>query len=185
MTDRHSETTSPNPGHLIPQEEALRWHAVYTRSRSEKRLMDLLLSRGIEAYVPLRKVMHQWSDRKKLVEEPIIRSYCFVRVASQRYFDVLNTPGAVRYVWFSGRPAVIPERQIEVLRVVTGADVEVDCMPDTFRQGLRVSVTAGPLKGLTGELVSIANKKKVIVRIDHLNQVITLSISPMLIEVAK
>jgi hypothetical protein len=41
------------------------------------------------------------------------------------------------------------------------------------------------MQGLTGELVSISNKKKVIIRIDHLNQVITLSISPALIEIAK
>ena len=161
------------------------WHAVYTRSRFEKRLMELLIARGIEAYVPIRRVVHQWSDRKRTVEEPIIRSYCFVRVTECEYQTVLNTPGAVRYVWFSGRPAVIPDRQIDILRVITGADIEAECLPDTFQKGTRVTVKAGPLYGLTGELVNISNKKKVIVRIDHLNQVLTLTISPMLLEAAK
>ncbi len=161
------------------------WYAVYTRSRSEKRLMELLTAKGIEAYVPLRKVMRQWSDRKRLVEEPIIRSYCFVKVGAKEYYDVLNTPGAVRYIWFSGKPATIPERQIDILKAITGANVEVECLPDTFQPGIQVKVNAGPLIGLTGELVNLANKKRVIIRIDHLNQVLTLSISPMLIEVVK
>jgi transcriptional antiterminator RfaH len=161
------------------------WYAVYTRSRSEKRLMELLTAKGIEAYVPLRKVMHQWSDRKRLIEEPIIRSYCFVRVTSMEYYEVLNTPGAVQYVWFSGKPATIPDRQIATLKAITGSNLEIECLPDTFQPGIQVRVNAGPLQGLSGELVNIASKKKVIIRIDHLNQVITLSISPMLIEIVK
>ncbi|NCA76712.1 MAG: UpxY family transcription antiterminator [Alphaproteobacteria bacterium] len=160
----------------------LAWYAVYTRSRWEKKLMLMLNEKGIEAYVPLRKALHHWSDRKKLIDEPIIRSYCFVRITSRDYYEVLNTPGAVRYVWFSGKPAVIPERQIDTLKAVTGSDVPVTCIPDTFETGVRVRITAGQLIGLEGELISISNKKKVIIRIDHLNQVLTLSISPLLIE---
>jgi transcription antitermination factor NusG len=167
------------------QPQTAHWYAVYTRSRSEKKLMELLTEKGIEAYVPLRKVIRQWSDRKRLVEEPIIRSYCFVKVAQKEYFEVLNTPGAVRYVWFSGKPAAIPERQINTLKIITGADVEMECLPDTFQPGVHVRVNAGPLLGLTGELANVSNKKKVIIRIDHLNQVITLSISPLLIEIVK
>lgn len=161
------------------------WYAVYTRSRSEKSLMELLTAKGIEAYVPLRKVLHQWSDRKKFVEEPLIRSYCFVKVANKEYYEVLNTHGAVRYIWFSGKPATIPDRQIDTLKAITGSNVEVECLPDSFQPGIQVMVVGGPLTGLTGELVNISNKKKVIVRIDHLNQVITLSISPLLIEKVK
>ena len=159
------------------------WYAVYTRSRSEKRLMELLSAKGIEAYVPLHKVVRQWSDRKKVVEEPLIRSYCFVKVESPDYYEVLNTPGAVRYVWFSGRPATIPERQINILKSITNSVVETESLPDTFRPGARVRVNGGPLKGLTGELVTISNKKKVILRLDQLQQVISFTISPLLIDV--
>lgn len=172
-------------GHPSPNKQAdpdAPWYAVYTRSRWEKRLMELLIEKGIEAYVPLRKAIHQWSDRRKLVDEPLIRSYCFVKVGEKDYYEVLNTPGAVRYIWFSGKAAAIPERQINILKAITGSDVEVDCVEDTFQPGIRVIVNGGPLTGVTGELVSVTNKKKVIVRIDHLNQVLTLTISPLLLE---
>ncbi len=147
--------------------------------------MEALKEKGIEAYVPLRKVVHQWSDRKRLVEEPLIRSYCFVKVTNRDYYEVLNTPGAVRYIWFSGKAAAIPERQIDTLKVITGSNVEVECLPDIFKPGVKVLVNAGPLLGVMGELVNVSNKKKVIIRIDQLKQVIMLSVSPLLIEIAK
>jgi transcription antitermination factor NusG len=186
--DNQEKQLAPHPiarqkkGPMIVTDE-LTWYAVYTRSRHEKKLMDLLMEKGIEAFVPMRKVLHQWSDRKKFVEEPIIRSYCFVKVDRKHYYDVLNTPGAVRYVWFSGKPASIPERQINTLKIITGANIEVDAMPDTFRPGVKVRVNSGPLTGVCGELISLARKKKVIIRIDQLKQVLTLSISPLLLDV--
>lgn len=158
------------------------WYAVYTKSRYEKRLAELLREKGIEAYVPLRKVVRQWSDRKKLVAEPLIRSYCFVRPGPKEYYEVLNTEGAVRYVWFSGKPAPIPNKQIDILKVLTGSDVDVEVLPGSLLKGSSVRVNAGPLAGVIGELVSIAGKHRVLIKIDHLDQVLTISISPLLIE---
>lgn len=187
MPDKDTEPKSLKQSTTSPEKSrktisGLSWYALYTRSRWEKKLMENLIEKGIEAYVPLRKVLHHWSDRKKLIDEPIIRSYCFVRIEMKDYYETLNTPGAVRYVWFSGKPAIIPDRQIEILKAVTGSDVPVECLPDNFKPGIRVRIKAGQLCGLTGELVSVSNRKKVIIRIDHLNQVLTLSISPLLIE---
>ncbi|MCX6242203.1 MAG: UpxY family transcription antiterminator [Bacteroidetes bacterium] len=160
------------------------WYAVYTKSRYEKKLAENLNQKGIEAYVPLKKVVRQWSDRRKLVSEPLIRSYCFVRPrpGPQQYNEVLDTNGAVRFVWFSGKPAPIPNKQIDILKVITGSDVEVDVLPGSLLKGSTVRVNAGPLAGVTGELVSIAGKHRVLIKIDHLDQVLTISISPLLVE---
>jgi transcription antitermination factor NusG len=89
-------------------EHQAHWYAVYTKPRSEKKLADLLNDKGIEAYLPMRRTLKQWSDRKKMVDEPLITSYVFVHVFRKNYFEVLNTPGAVKYIWFCGKPAVIP-----------------------------------------------------------------------------
>lgn len=158
------------------------WYAVYTRSRYEKKLAENLREKGIEAYVPLKKVLRQWSDRRKLVAEPLIRSYCFVRPGARRYDEVLDTNGAVRFVWFSGKPAPIPNKQIDILKVITGADVEVDVLPGSLLKGSMVRITVGPLAGITGELVSVSGRHKVMIKIDHLEQVLTISISPLLVE---
>jgi len=158
------------------------WYALYTKPRHEKKLTDLLVEKGIEAYAPVRKVLKQWSDRKKWVEEPLIRSYCFVRANPDWYYEALNTYGAVRYVWFNGEPAPIPNRQINTLKALMGSDLEVETITHILKPGSLVKVIAGPLIGTTGELVSIAGSKKVIIRIDHLETVVSVSISPLLLE---
>jgi transcriptional antiterminator RfaH len=56
------------------------WFVFYTKSRQEKKVNDLLLRHGFEPYLPLQKVLRQWSDRKKKVEVPLFNSYIFVRV---------------------------------------------------------------------------------------------------------
>jgi len=158
------------------------WWALYSKPRHEKKLADLLNEKGIEAYTPVRKVLRQWSDRKKWVEEPLIRSYTFVRAIEKNYFEALNTHGAVRYVWFSGKAATIPNRQIDILKALVGSDLEVDTVTTSLKPGSMVKIIAGPLIGTIGELVSVAGNKKVIIRIDHLETVLSVTISPLLLE---
>lgn len=118
-----------------------------------------------------------------MVEEPLINSYVFVNVFPDQYYEVLNTAGAVRYIWFDGKPAVIPARQIEAMKLITSTGMEVDCLSDQIPDGSLIKVHEGPLKGLCGELISYAGKHKVIVRIDHLNKVLMLTISPQFLKV--
>ncbi|HTX87782.1 MAG TPA: UpxY family transcription antiterminator [Bacteroidales bacterium] len=163
-------------------EQPYHWYAVYTKSRSEKKLADRLTEKGIEAYVPLRKTLRQWSDRKKWVREPLISSYVFVNITASDYYEVLNTPGAVKYIWFSGHPAVIPSRQIETLKMLTGSDVEIESISGNIPPGTHVKVVFGPLRGLEGELVTHAGKNRVIVRIDHIDKVLMVTIGQQMLE---
>jgi transcriptional antiterminator RfaH len=159
-----------------------RWHAVYTRSRNEKKIALRLQEKGIEAYVPLKKVLRQWSDRKKLVEEPLIHSYVFVKILPEQYFEVLNTQGAVRYIFFSGKAATIPDKQIDLLKLITGQNTDVVSIPNTFKPGTVVKVIGGPMMGLVGELIHPAGNHNVVVRIDHIDHALSLTISPVLLE---
>jgi transcriptional antiterminator RfaH len=77
-----------------------RWYPVYTHPQAEKKTWDLLQKKGIESYLPLRKQLKQWSDRKKWVEEPLIKSYIFVRIVPQQQTDVLMTKGISRFLYF-------------------------------------------------------------------------------------
>jgi transcription antitermination factor NusG len=159
------------------------WYAVYTKSRQEKKLAGKLVERGIEAWIPLRRTLKQWSDRKKWVEEVLVRSYVFVRITPVQYDSVLSHPGAVRFVWFDGKPAVIPQSQIELLKLVTGTGTEVSSVPCNLAPGTPVRVIGGPLSGITGELINTGKKDQVVVRIDHITTALLLTISPQLLEV--
>ena len=41
------------------------WYAVYVRANAERKLFDNLKEKNIECYLPMRKVLKYWSDRKK------------------------------------------------------------------------------------------------------------------------
>jgi len=159
-----------------------KWHAVYTRPRFEKQVCDRLLEQGIEAYLPLIKTMRQWSDRKKMVEIPLFSSYVFVNIERKHYDQVLQTFGAVKYITFEGKAATIPPEQIDQLKIIVNSNEKIETTWDTRRKGDRVMVTSGSLKGLKGELITAGDRKKVLVRIDGIDQNLTVEVHPSLIE---
>src|SRR6201996_4909906 len=95
-----------------------KWYPVYTNPRAEKKAYEALLNKGIEAYLPLNRQLKQWSDRKKWVEEPFIRSYLFVYMREDQQTEVLMTKGIARFIYFSGRVTAMPDRQIEDLKML-------------------------------------------------------------------
>jgi transcription antitermination factor NusG len=147
-----------------------KWYALYTRSRAEKRMFSMLEKAGFDVYLPLRKVLKYWSDRKKWVEEPLFRSYIFVCITESEYYDVLNIPGAVRYVTFEGKAVEIPPQQIEAIKQFISAGEELPEIDLKLSPGDKVNIIAGPMKGMEGELVNIMGKKKVRIEINGLGR---------------
>lgn len=94
----------------------MNWYVIYTKSRSEKKVADKLAKAGIEVFCPLLKRKKLWSDRWKWVEEPLFRSYCFVRLEDQYRDLVFSVPGVVRYVYHCGKPAGIREKEMDLLK---------------------------------------------------------------------
>ncbi len=137
---------------------------------------DLLLKAGIDAYLPLRKVLKQWSDRKKWVEEPLFRSYLFVHISEAEYYDVLNSPGAVRFITFEGKAVPIPPQQIEAIKQFVDTGQELPDVDLKLELGTMVDIIAGPMKGINGELLEILGKKKVKIEIDGLGQAVYLEL---------
>ncbi len=145
------------------------WYALYTKSRQEKKVYAELLNAGLTAYLPLETKIRQWSDRKKKVEEPMIRSYVFVQTCEKEYYDVLNIKGAVRYVTFEGKAAAIPDWQIEAMQKMVEYNEPHHYSGELFLKGEKISIQAGPLKGYEGEIVKDnKGKNKIIIRIENI-----------------
>lgn len=146
-----------------------RWFAAYTKPRNEKKVYQRLVEAGYETFLPLQKRMKQWSDRKKLVEEPLLRSYIFVKVNEKEYYEVLKIFGVVRYITFEGKGAPIPDSQIDMLKLLVGQQLEIETTEETLEPGQLVEVKIGSLSGLVGELIEHKGKSKVVVRLDHIS----------------
>jgi len=155
---------------MIIEKLSYKWYAIYTRANNEKKLFYNLQEKNIECYLPLKKVIKVWSDRKKWVEEPLFKCYIFVKVSFREFFQVLNTPGAVCYVSFGGRAQSIPEYQIYNIKTfLSQVDHEITLTYERIQKGTSVEVLCGSLKGIKGEVVNIYGHTRVLIRIDSLN----------------
>ena len=158
------------------REEKRVWHVIYVKARHEKSVHSDLITRKIESYLPLRKEVHKWSDRKKWIEVPLFSSYVFVNVYPAEFNRVYLTPGFVKFVSTNGKPSVIPDRQIEdIRRVVDYFATDIEVLEGSYA-GAEAEVTAGPLTGLRGEGVELVNGKSFVIRIEGLDKLLNVKV---------
>ncbi len=150
--------------------ENKKWYAIYTKSRAEKKINQLLCDKGIETYLPLQKRLKQWSDRKKWVEEPLFRSYIFVKVSEAEFLEVQKTAGVVCFITFERKKVPIPENQIETVKQLLKNNIELEQTTEKFNINDNVKIISGNLTGIQGKLVEYKGKKKVLISIDSISQ---------------
>ncbi len=153
-----------------------KWFAMYVRSKSEKKVALELEFAKIDHYLPIIKVLKTWSDRKKWVEEPLFRSYVFVYINQQQYFEAINTPNAVKYISFEGKAVEIPQQQIEAIKYFLNEKNPMLVNDLELTKGMLVEITVGSMTGLKGELIEINGKNRVKIRIDVVNKSLVLQV---------
>ena len=95
-------------------------------SQAEKLVYQRLVEVNIETSLPIQKTYRKWSDRKKLVEKPLLSSYIFVKTNRQSFPAVYKTNGVVKFISFEGQPVSIPQNQIDNLRLLVNSDAEIE-----------------------------------------------------------
>jgi transcription antitermination factor NusG len=135
------------------------WYAVYTKPRWEKKVYGLLAENGFEAYCPLNRVRKKWSDRLKWVEEPLFKSYVFVKVAEEEAARVRMVNGVVNFVYWLGKPAIIRNKEIEVIHKFLSEYDEVQVVPLELRTDSRITIVQGALMDKKATVVKVLNNK--------------------------
>ena len=151
--------------------EVERWYAVQTRSRFEKVVRAEFAARGIEHYLATFEDVHQWKDRKKLVELPLFSGYIFARVTDTdaERLRILRTNGVVRILGSAGGIEPIPDYEIEAIRQLLLSGKR--CYTHPFiREGAWVKVRRGPLAGIEGRLVRVKNQTRLVLSVELLSQ---------------
>lgn len=149
-----------------------RWYAVYTRSRWEKKVVLQMAENGITCYCPLNRVTRKWSDRIKSVEEPLFKSYVFVKVTDKQRTAVRMISGVVNFVYWQGKPAIIKEKEINRIKMFLDEyeNVQVEEMA-AIKVGQRVKILSGVMMDYEGKVMNV-NNKKVKVAIDSLGYIL-------------
>lgn len=132
------------------------WKAIYVASRAELKVHERLQSSGFTSYVPCQKVMRQWSDRKKLITQPMLKGYVFVHNPDQNRIQILQTQGVVAFVRNLGADAIVTNQEIETLRVIEKLGYETSVCDEVFNIGQLVNIKQGPFKGHQARIVTIA-----------------------------
>jgi transcriptional antiterminator NusG len=145
------------------------WFAVWTRARHEGRVLDQLQRKDLEAFLPRVARWSRWKDRKKRVEWPLFPGYCFVRIDPDDTLPVLKCSGVVSVVSSNGRPALIPDVEIDSIRTLVESELNYDPCP-LVKIGQMVQVVSGPLKGVVGRLTRKGNHARLVLSVDLIGQ---------------
>ena len=148
-----------------------KWLAIYTRPRWEKKVSLLLSEKGLESYCPLNKVRRKWSDRVKVVEEPLFKSYVFVKIGDEDRSAVRMTPGAINFVYWQGKPAVIRDKEIIAIKRFLNEYENVEVQPIDLKVDERVRITNGTFMDHEGKVLDVRHKT-VKVAIDSLGYIL-------------
>ena len=139
--------------------EKKNWYAVYTKPRWEKKVYSLMVDRGLEAYCPLNRVRKKWSDRMKWVEEPLFKSYVFVRVPAEDQAQVRMINGVVNFVYWLGKPAIVKDREIETIRKFLNDYNEIEVVPIDLHADTRVTIRRGAFMDKKAKVVKVIHNK--------------------------
>ncbi len=149
-----------------------KWYALYTKPRWEKKIDTVLIRKGVECWCPLQKVERQWSDRKKVVEEPLFKSYVFVYIDITERSKVLMTDGVLNFVYYLGKPAIIKEVEVNNIKLyLAEKDARITVISeDGFQSGDMIRVNYGVFMDKEGTVIR-GGKKKIYVQLQSLGQV--------------
>jgi len=139
------------------------WYVLYTKSRCEKKVADLLTKRGIDNYCPLNRVYRQWSDRKKMITAPLFTSYVFVHATEEELITIKKTTSKiVNVVYWLGKPAIVRNDEIEQIRYFLNeySNVKIEKQPVKMNENVRI--IKGPFRNLEGKVAEIRNNTLVL-----------------------
>jgi transcriptional antiterminator NusG len=180
-TDRRAEMERMTRGDICPSggREPLerRWFAIRTRSRHEKLVERELIMRQIDAFLPTVARWHRVRERPHRTDWPLFPGYCFARFDSASTATVLRCTGVAGVVSCAGRPAAVPDADIDSLRILTSKFLPCDPCP-LLSEGDRIEVLHGPFRGVVGSLLRKRDSRAVVViSVSAIGQAVRIEVS--------
>jgi transcription antitermination factor NusG len=139
-----------------------KWYVLYTKSRHEKKVAECLTGAGYIVYCPLQKVLRTWSDRTKVVEEPLFKGYVFIQTEDHKRDEVFTYPGTVRYLFWLRRPAIVREEEIATIQKWLGHYDHERLKVTDITPGTYVRITSGKFMNEEGVLLDTSNSKALV-----------------------
>ena len=159
------------------------WFALYTHSRCEFKVDELLKSQKVSTYLPLKKTVNEWSDRKKEIEVPLFSGYIFIYATERERLLALQQKQIVRCLTDAGRPAIVPDWQIDSLKKMIFMNKNIYVI-DGIIKGDEVEIKTGAFEGTRGIVVDFEKGKHLAISIELLNRTIIAHLSEDVITIS-
>lgn len=152
------------------------WYVIYTMPHHEKKLQKRYAEIDLKSFLPTRKILRSWHDRRTYVSEPLFPSYIFLFLNNmQDYYNGIDSSGALYYVKTGSQIARVSDAVIHNLELLHSHNDELEVSQARFESGRPLVITKGALTGLSCEVVKYQNKEKLLVRVDLLNRNVLVS----------
>ncbi len=176
-----TDSTKKFPGQGRLDEVEPRWFAVNTRFKSEKAVGRALEKKGISYFIPVQKVVKKYSRKIREYEKPLLNCYAFVQITVADYVAVLETEHVNGFVRPSRELMDISEKELEILRRISGDAIEAVCEPGNWQSGELVEIASGNLAGLRGHIDERTGKREFVVNLETLGHVLKLQVDAALL----
>ena len=133
------------------------WFAMRVTYRREMKVKAEMDALGIQAFVPMRRIMKH-GPRLGNAMEPAIHNLIFIHITEDRLQTLKKSRPELQYMMrcIDGRmeKIIVPQRQMDdFMKVCTTSPEFVEILPAEgiqFKPGQEVLVVSGPLKGVRG-----------------------------------
>ena len=149
-----------------------KWFILYTKPNQEIKVADQLKEMNINCFCPTVTVVKNYSDRKKKMLKPLLPSYVFVNIEEAKRNDVFLAFGIVRYMFWLGKPAIVRESEIELMKqYLNGIYHSVSLTK--FTRGQLYKISEGLFSGKIGKVVE-TQRNKIKLELQSLGVIVTL-----------
>ena len=155
--------------------DGVAWYAIWTRSRHEQVVREQIERKHYDTFLPTITRWSRWKDRKMKIDWPLFPGYCFAKFDPAEGLAILKCAGVVNIVSFEGKPAPIPEQEIESIRTLVSSDLQYDPCP-LIKEGMMVEVVHGALKGVVGRLIRKGTHARLILTVDLIGQGVSVEV---------
>ena len=149
-----------------------KWFVIYTKANQEIKVTEQLNKIGISCYCPTVTIIKQYSDRKKKILKTLIPSYVFVLIEEGRRNDIFSVFGVARYMFWLGKPAVVREKEIELMKKYLNGEFQSVSLTN-FTKGQLHKISEGVFAGKIGRVIEI-QKNKIKLQLESLGMIVTL-----------
>ena len=154
---------------------SLPWYVLRVKNRHEKGVAQSLEAKGYDRFLPLYQTRRRVFGKRSDAQLPLLPGYVFCRLNITDRLPVLVIPGVFHILQAGKLFPAVDESEILALQEVVSSGLYA--MPWPFlKAGQLVQLEEGPLRGLTGLLISVDDKPKVVVSVTLLQRSVAVEI---------